>query len=85
MQIYKLKVNRNRCFGCNDCVVSCPLNFNQLRKDGYLTEANAVLLVKNGVANPVYKEEREVNCDGCGVCIKICPARAIQIECVEEV
>ena len=85
MQIYKLKVNRNRCFGCNDCVVSCPLNFNQLRKDGYLTEANAVLLVKNGVANPVYKEEREVNCDGCGVCIKICPARAIQIEFVEEV
>jgi ferredoxin len=83
MQIYKLTVNRNRCFGCNDCVVSCPLNFNQLRKDSFLSEENAVLLVKNGVAYPVYKEEREINCDGCGVCIEICPARAIQIACVE--
>jgi len=85
MQIYKLVVNRNRCFGCNDCVVSCPLNFNQLRKDSYLNQENAVLLVKNGVAYPIYKEGREINCDGCGVCIEICPARAIQIECIEEV
>jgi ferredoxin len=85
MQIYKLKINRNRCFGCNDCVVSCPLNFNQLRKDSFLSEENAVLLVKNGFAHPIYKEGREINCDGCGVCIQICPARAIQIECVEEI
>lgn len=84
MRVFKIAVNKNRCFGCNDCVVSCPLNFNQLRKDSYLSEKNAVLLVKNGVAYPIYKEERKVNCDGCGVCVQICPARAIRIETVEE-
>lgn len=84
MQIFKIKVNKNRCFGCNDCVVSCPLNFNQLRKDSYLSEKNAVLLVKNGVAYPIYDKDRAVNCDGCGICIRMCPARAITIECVEE-
>ena len=84
MRVFKITVNNNRCFGCNDCVVCCPLNFNQLRKDSYLSEKNAVLLVKNGVAYPIYKEDREVNCDGCGVCVQICPARAIRIETVEE-
>jgi ferredoxin len=83
MRVFKISVNGNRCFGCNDCVVSCPLNFNQLRKDSYLSEKNAVLLVRNGVAYSIYKEDREVNCDGCGVCVQICPARAIRIETVE--
>lgn len=85
MQVFRLKINKNSCFGCNDCVVSCPLNFNQLRKDSYLSKENAVLLVKNGVAYPIFNEDREVNCDGCGVCVQICPARAIRIENVEEV
>ena len=64
MQIYKLKINHNTCTGCNVCVVSCPINFNQLRKSSYLNAENAVILVKNGIAYPVYKEEREINCDG---------------------
>ena len=83
MQVFKLKVNKNRCFGCNDCVVSCPLNFNQLRKDSYLSEKNAVLLVKNGVAYDIYVEGRKSNCDGCGVCIESCPQNAIKLEILE--
>jgi ferredoxin len=80
MQVYNLKINRNICTGCNVCVVSCPINFNQLRLKGFLSEKNAVILVKNGLANPVYDEQREVNCDGCGVCIEACPQCAIQLE-----
>ncbi|MHA1195814.1 MAG: 4Fe-4S dicluster domain-containing protein [Promethearchaeota archaeon] len=83
MQVYKVKVNRFTCTGCNVCVVSCPINFNQLRKNSYLNEDNAVILVKNGIATPIYKPEREINCDGCGVCVKMCPQVAIRIECVE--
>ena len=82
MQIYNLKINRNTCTGCNVCVVSCPINFNQLRAKGYLTENNAVILVKNGFATPVYEEQRSINCDGCGVCIKSCPQCAIQLEII---
>lgn len=85
MQVYLVKINRNTCTGCNVCVVSCPINFNQLRTHSYLNEENAVILVKNGIATPIYKEERDVNCDGCGVCVKMCPQVAIRIECVEEV
>lgn len=85
MQIFKLRINKNTCTGCNACVVSCPINFNQLRKHSKLDQSNAVLLVKNGIAWPVYKDDRDINCDGCGVCVKICPQVAIQILCVEEV
>ena len=83
MQIYELIINRNTCTGCNACVVSCPINFNQLRKQSYLNEENAVILVKNGIAVPIYNEERSINCDGCGVCLKMCPQVAIRIEIME--
>lgn len=83
MQIYKMKINHNLCTGCNVCVVSCPINFNQLRKKGELTRENAVILVKNGIARPIYEDERSFNCDGCGVCVEECPQRAISIQIVE--
>jgi ferredoxin len=84
MQIYRLKINKNICIGCNDCVVSCPLNFQQLKEKGYLTEENAVVLVKNGMAYDIYVEGRDVNCDGCGVCLKYCPVSAIELHLVEK-
>ena len=80
MQIYRLKINQVLCTGCNICVVSCPINFNQLKEKGYLTEKNAVLLVRNGIARNIYEDDRDVNCDGCGVCIENCPQTAIKIE-----
>lgn len=80
MQIYRLKINQVLCTGCNVCVVSCPINFNQLKEKGYLTEKNAVLLVRNGIARNIYEDDRDVNCDGCGVCIENCPQTAIKIE-----
>lgn len=83
MQVYKMKINHNLCTGCNVCVVSCPINFNQLRKKSKLTKENAVILVKNGIARPIYEEERSFNCDGCGVCVEECPQKAIKIEIVE--
>ena len=83
MQVYSLKVNRNICTGCNICVVSCPINFDQLKNKSFLNKENAVILVKNGIAFDIYDENRKVNCDGCGVCIKNCPQSAIQLEIVE--
>lgn len=83
MQVYKMKINHNLCTGCNVCVVSCPINFNQLRKKGELTKENAVILVRNGIARPIYEEDRSFNCDGCGVCMEECPQEAIKIEIVE--
>lgn len=83
MQVYKIKINHNLCTGCNVCVVSCPINFDQLRKKGELTDKNAVILVKNGIARPIYSEDRKVNCDGCGVCLEECPQRAMYLEIIE--
>ena len=83
MQVYRLKINRHICTGCNVCVVSCPINFDQLKTKSFLSEENAVILVKNGVGFDVYDENRPTNCDGCGVCIKNCPQSAIQLEILE--
>ena len=84
MQVFKVRVNQNRCTGCNVCVVSCPINFKQLKDKGKLTEENAVILVRNGIAIPIYDDERTVNCDGCGVCMKACPQVAMDIKIIEE-
>jgi ferredoxin len=83
MQIFRLKIKKSYCTGCNVCVVSCPLNFNQLKEKGELTQENAVLLVKNGIAYDIFQENRHTNCDGCGICIENCPQNAIQIEIIE--
>ncbi len=80
MQVFKLKINQALCTGCNVCVVSCPINFGRLKDEGQLTEVNAVLLVKNGIAEPIFTDTREKNCDGCGVCVENCPSNAIQVE-----
>ena len=83
MQVYRLKINRNICTGCNVCVVSCPINFDLLKNESFLNKENAVILVKNGIAFDIYDEDRKINCDGCGVCIKNCPQNAIRLEIVE--
>jgi ferredoxin len=83
VQVYRLKINRNICTGCNVCVVSCPINFDKLKNEGFLTEENAVILVKNGIAYDIFMDERKANCDGCGVCISACPQSAIKLEIVE--
>ncbi len=84
MQIYRLKINNHICLGCNDCVVSCPINFQQLKEKGFLTKENAVVLVKNGMAYDIYVEGREINCDGCGICIRYCPVSAIELQIINE-
>ena len=79
-EVFQVRVNRFLCTGCNVCVVSCPINFNKLKDEGELTRENAVLLVKNGVAIPIYIENRDANCDGCGVCQEACPQKAISLK-----
>ena len=80
MQVYRLRINKNQCIGCNICSISCPINFQQLKDMGYLTPENAVVLIKNGMAYDIFDENRKFNCDGCGVCQKFCPVSAIHIE-----
>jgi len=83
MQIFRLKINKNTCIGCNICVTSCPINFNQLKEKGYLNQENAVILVKNGMCYDIYDESRKTNCDGCGVCLKFCPVSAIELKILD--
>jgi len=64
-------------------VVSCPINFDQLRSKGYLSKENACLLVKNGIAYDIFDEKRKANCDGCGICLECCPQSVIQLEIIE--
>ncbi|MHA1821130.1 MAG: ATP-binding protein [Promethearchaeota archaeon] len=77
MPMYKVVVNHYLCDGCGDCYSACPINAS-LKKKNMLNDNTAIILIKNGKANPGAD-----GCDGCGVCVRICHKQAIKIEIVE--
>jgi len=75
LRIYELRINLDRCEGCNICDVACPINADIIKTKGKLTRKDAVILVVNGkalVCNPD-------KCNGCGVCISVCPQKGISM------
>ncbi len=64
----KVRINKDRCKGCNLCVVYCPKK--NLKADDKLSQ--------KGVFAAMIIDEN--NCSGCGLCFMMCPDSAIQIE-----
>ncbi|MFZ2071630.1 MAG: 4Fe-4S binding protein [Halobacteriota archaeon] len=60
-----------RCHGCGNCVVACPINS--------LSGENMTIEVENGTVCVINQE----NCRGCGTCIDACPVGAIELEGVK--
>ncbi|MBS3098305.1 4Fe-4S binding protein [Candidatus Woesearchaeota archaeon] len=61
-----IKINVEKCKGCNFCVDACPLKLikisNKLNKKGF----NYVLMDSD-------------KCTGCGLCFQMCPDLAIEV------
>ena len=75
--MYKLVVYPERCHGCGNCVVSCPVN----AKDpsvwgGKGPETDKVIMI---VEEGIVKVVNQDLCGGCGACIEVCPVNAIEL------
>lgn len=64
----KIKINRNRCKGCQLCIVYCPKK--NIKADKQVNES--------GFFPAVIISEDE--CTGCGICYLMCPDVCIEIE-----
>jgi len=76
--MYKLEVYPEKCHGCGNCVVACPVNArdpNVYGGKGPENEDLIVMRVENGVITIVNGDL----CGGCGACVEACPVDAIKL------
>ena len=64
----KVKIEKNKCKGCELCIFYCSLKSLEL----------SCTLNKKGVKFASFK--KGANCNGCGFCFLICPDNCIQIQ-----
>jgi len=73
---FAMHINMEKCTGCNNCVVACPVNALELCiVDPSTTQK--IYRVTNGKALSL-----DVNnelCAGCGVCVEACPYGVIRL------
>lgn len=73
------EVDEEKCTACNKCVVACPKNIIELRKQGPKSRRIFVSCMNQDKAAPA-KKSCEVACISCSKCVKACPFEAITIE-----
>lgn len=74
---FAVHVNMERCTGCNNCVVACPVDALELNTVDPVT-TDKIYQVINGKA-VILDVESEL-CAGCGICVLACPYDVIKIE-----
>ena len=73
---FAVHVNMERCTGCNNCVVACPVNALELFTLDPVTKEK-IYQVQDGVA--VSLDFKAELCAGCGVCVEACPYDVISL------
>jgi len=73
---FALHVNLDRCTGCGNCVVACPVDAIELYTVDPVTNEK-IYQVRNGKS--IVLDIREELCAGCGVCIGACPYDVIKL------
>ncbi|MDD1715204.1 MAG: 4Fe-4S binding protein [Methanoregulaceae archaeon] len=73
---FAVHVNMDRCTGCNNCVVACPVDALELYTVDPVTNEK-IYRVQHGKAMVLdFKSEL---CAGCGVCVEACPHDVIRL------
>jgi heterodisulfide reductase subunit A len=72
------RVDPEKCTGCGDCLVKCPITAIDMYNEG-LGERGAVY-IKYPQAVPLVATIDKEKCIGCGVCEEVCKAEAINYE-----
>ena len=63
----KIVIDKERCKGCELCIITCPKNFIELSK--HFNEKGYHFIVFDG----------SDECTGCTMCGRICPDMAIEV------
>ena len=66
----------DRCTGCNNCVVACPVDALELYTVDPVTNEK-IYQVKDGKS--VIIDFKQELCAGCGVCVEACPYDVITL------
>lgn len=77
--MYELITHEEKCHGCGNCVVACPVNadIDPAVAGGKGPETDEVIMrVENGVVKILNGDM----CRGCGTCIESCPVDAIELK-----
>jgi 4Fe-4S ferredoxin len=69
-------INIERCTGCNNCVVACPVGALELHTTAPAT-TEKIYKVKDGKS--IVLDFKSELCAGCGVCIEACPYDVIRL------
>ena len=76
--MYKLEVYAEKCHGCGNCVISCPVNAKDDNVHGGAgPDEDSILIMQ--VINGVVKLLNPDLCNGCGACVEACPVDAIKL------
>ena len=73
---FAMHINMERCTGCNNCVVACPVNALELCTVDPAT-TDKIYQVQNGKA--ISLDVNKALCAGCGVCVEACPYSVIKL------
>jgi len=73
---FAVHVNMERCTGCGNCVVACPVNALELFTLEPVTNEK-IYQVQDGVS--VSLDFKAELCAGCGVCVEACPTQVISL------
>ena len=73
---FAMHINMERCTGCNNCVVACPVNALELcTVDPVSTDK--IYKVFDGKATCL--DVNHALCAGCGVCVEVCPYEVVSL------
>jgi 4Fe-4S ferredoxin len=78
---FSVHVNTDRCSGCGNCVVACPVDAIELFTLDPVT-SEKIYQVQDGMA--VHIDVKSELCAGCGICVEACPMDVIKIAVHEE-
>jgi len=73
---FAVHININRCTGCGNCVVACPVDALELSVIDPVTKEK-IYAVRDGKS--VHLDVKAELCAGCGVCIGACPYEVISL------
>ena len=73
---FAVHINLERCTGCGNCVVACPVNALELFTIDPASK-DKIYQVRDGVS--VSLDFKAELCAGCGVCVEACPYDVISL------